>query len=209
MSTASKDTTQPIVSPALEHYNIPLSQLIAQNEGKRLVVGVAIIVPSRFIRDDSRAAQSTPSGPTEDSDQNKLLLVQRAATESSFASLYELPGGHADTRDGDQTILDAVVRETREETGLIVREIVSEFKGFEYVAGKSGRITKQVNFVVRVNLGDLAKQDAEGSGGAGVKVVLNPEEHQKAVWVSKEEDLEGLGLTGSMEDVVKDAIALL
>jgi 8-oxo-dGTP pyrophosphatase MutT (NUDIX family) len=190
----------PFISPSLAHYKIPLPDLIALNDGKRLVVGVAIIVPTHSIRDRDLIS-SEHSKETA----NKLLLVQRSATESSFASLYELPGGHADAADGDTTILDAVVRETKEETGLDVREIVGEFKGFEYAAGKSGRITKQVNFVVKVDLGD----EVEGGGSEGLRVTLNPEEHQRAVWVSGEEDLVDLGLTGSMKDVVKDALAFL
>ncbi|TFL03314.1 NUDIX hydrolase domain-like protein [Pterulicium gracile] len=191
MSTSSSSL---VIAPSVSQYNIPLADLLSQNGNKRLVVGVAVIVPAAIAHADSAGASTTHKT------QNKLLVVQRAVAEESFAGMYELPGGHADAIDGDQTLLDAVVRETREETGLEVVEIVGEFKGFEYVAGRSGETTRQFNFVVKVRL---------GGEGEGLAVRLNPEEHQKYAWVREEKDLEELSLTGSMEDVVKDALRYL
>ena len=109
------------IPPALEHRNIPLCDLRAQSEKKRLVVGVAIA--------------SRTSG--------KLLLLQRAADEEFLPNVYELPGGHAED-DTDATIFDTVVREAAEETGLMVTAVLREFEPFEY--GRS----VQLNFVVEV-----------------------------------------------------------
>jgi 8-oxo-dGTP pyrophosphatase MutT (NUDIX family) len=103
--------------------------------------------------------------------------------------MFEIPGGHAE--DADETILSTVARECVEETGLVVKQIVDEFEGFEYESGKG--LTVQLNFVVEVD-----GQDA-------VIVKLNPEEHQAFAWVEKE-DLEKFQLTDSMRKVVTDAL---
>jgi len=124
------------------------------------------------------------------SPRKKLLLLQRAAFEDTFPNMFEIPGGHAE--DADETILSTVVRETFEETGLVVKRIVDEFEGFEYESGKG--LTVQLNFVVEVD------------GEDALVVKMNPEEHQAFAWVEREEDLEKFQLTGGMCKVVTDAL---
>ncbi|KAF8347739.1 NUDIX hydrolase domain-like protein [Amanita rubescens] len=125
----------------------------------------------------------------------QILVVQRAAHEKVYPGFYELPGGNVE--DSDKTILDAAVREAAEETGLIVSNIVGEIQPFEYsiekiLAAEEGaiptaivRTTIQLNFVAQVT--------------------LNPEEHQKYAWVSKE-DLGEYKMTPAMTGVVTDAL---
>ena len=85
------------VHPSLSQFAIPISSLQSKYaEYARLVVGVAIVHPLT----------------------KKLLILQRASTETTLPNMYELPGGGAESCDG--TILDTVARETREETGLVV-----------------------------------------------------------------------------------------
>ncbi|KAJ7603990.1 NUDIX hydrolase domain-like protein [Mycena polygramma] len=107
-----------------EVWHRPLEAVCAEHEGRRVVVGVAIVSKS-----------------------NKLLLVQRAAVEDEFPNMYELPGGNRNPE--DNTISHIVVRETSEETGLAVKRIVHEFPGFEYDTSR-GR-AQQFNFFVELD----------------------------------------------------------
>ncbi|KAJ3512002.1 hypothetical protein NMY22_g15469 [Coprinellus aureogranulatus] len=167
----------PTIHNSATQFTIPLSELQSQHPSKRLVVGVAIVSP-----------QSKPK---------KILIVRRAASESEFAGLYELPGGGSEP-DQDKTLIDTVVRETLEETGLNVTEVLGCFDGFEYETSKGKSI--QFNFLVEV----------EARGDVDVK--LNPEEHDAYAWVGVDE-LEEVGkryaLSGPMEVVVKDSLKAL
>jgi len=162
------------ISEDLSSYTIPLSALShSYPDHTHLVVGVAITNPQT----------------------HKLLIVQRSAREDTFPLLYEIPGGHAEP-DVDNTILDTVVRETREETGLVVKKVSKQFEGFEYTNSK-GQNTLQLNFLVEV----------EETGAE--KVTLNPEEHQAFAWIDAKDDLDSFQLSGAMVKVVKDALSLL
>jgi 8-oxo-dGTP pyrophosphatase MutT (NUDIX family) len=162
-------------------YAIPLADLQSQHWSKRLVIGAAIVSPTK---------------------PHKILIARRAASESEFAGLYELPGGGSEA-DLDATLIDTVVRETAEETGLKVTGILGCFEGFEYETGKGKSV--QINFLVEVEGG------ATG-GDEGVVVTLNPEEHDAFAWVGADE-LDSVGttyaLSGAMEFVVKDALKAL
>lgn len=117
-------------SVAARHIPLSTSQAQPENTGKCLIVGVAVISPTS----------------------KKLPILQRAAHEDSYAGMYELPGGH--TEDADATILDTIVRELKEETGLAVRRIVAESdEGFEYETRKG--TVKQLNFLVEVEAEDM------------------------------------------------------
>ncbi|KAF6741812.1 NUDIX hydrolase domain-like protein [Ephemerocybe angulata] len=171
------------ISPFASAFAVPLEHMQALNPSKRLVVGVAIATSSSLL---------TPN-PTSS---KRLLIVRRAASESDFAGLYELPGGGSEPEDNN--LIDTVVRETIEETGLKVTEVLGTFEGFEYET-KGGK-SVQFNFLVRVN---------EGKGAA---VKLNPEEHDTYAWVGPEDAetmQEKWGLSGAMEVCVKDALEVL
>lgn len=162
-----------VIDPSVARYNVALAELYKSYPGKRLVVGVAIFSPTK-----------------------RLLLLKRAASEDMFPNMYEIPGGHAE--DDDETILSTVVRETHEETGLTVRQILGEFEGFEYEAGKGP--TVQLNFRVEVEGNDQDPSDR-------VPVVtMRPDEHQAFAWIKKGEDLGRYELTGAMHKVVLDAL---
>ncbi|KAK4183183.1 NUDIX hydrolase domain-like protein [Podospora australis] len=108
---------------------------------------------------------------------HKVLLIQRAATDG-FPRKWECPGGGVE--DSDLTIIDAVIREIQEETGIgITRQSILEPVGNtpdEWVEKRTGLLWRKVTFLVTV----------EGSGSLeGVK--LNPEEHQDFHWASEKE----------------------
>ncbi|KAG6916112.1 hypothetical protein DXG01_008387 [Tephrocybe rancida] len=163
------------ISKAVDVYDAPILELQLRYPNKRLVVGVAI-----FTQRHTALADSSP----------KLLLLQRSDTEDSFPSMYEIPGGGAEPQ--DRTLLDTVVRETKEETGLLVSKIVNTFPGFEYTTRHGDAV--QFNFIVEVE------------GGPTPRILLNPAEHQAFAWVDPSDDLARFQLTDEMLKVVADAL---
>ena len=112
--------------------------------------------------------------------------------------------------DSDKTILDAVVRETAEETGLIVKNIVGEFPPLEYSVEKILAVdegtapTPIVKSTIQLNF--VAKVEPNSATSTKVfEVKLNPEEHQNYAWVSKE-NLGRYNMTQGMIEVVKNAL---
>ncbi|OCF43026.1 hypothetical protein I317_03118 [Kwoniella heveanensis CBS 569] len=173
----------------------------------------------------SESASSSPDKSETDADPSpghKILLVQRAAHEDCYPYHWEIPGGGAELG-VDQTLLETVVREVKEETGLVVSAILGEFGGFEWpgTGDEEGSRYKQYNFVVEVELGQKRGQErtengATGYGKAGshrsdelvadvkpaaigeprpqIEVTLHDEEHQAYKWIGSADELEGLGL---------------
>ncbi|KAG6830741.1 hypothetical protein H0H87_007217 [Tephrocybe sp. NHM501043] len=159
------------ISKKVKTFDIPISDLQLQHPNKRLVVGVAIF---------SLQASSSP----------QLLLLQRSETEDSFPSMYEIPGGGSEPE--DRTLLDTVIREVKEETGLVVSKIVDTFEGFEYTTRSGDAV--QFNFVVEIE------------GETTPLVAMNSEEHQAYSWVDPGDDLATFKLTDDMLKVVQDAL---
>ena len=96
--------------------------------------------------------------------EGKFLIVQRASTESFMAGLDEIPSGTVDPGEG---LGETLVREVHEETGLTISEVTAYANSFDYKSG-SGKNTRQYNFIVEVEDGD---------------VTLNPAEHSKHWWL--------------------------
>ena len=117
----------------------------------------------------------------------RLLLIRRAATERAFPGLWEVPGGGAELTDA--TLLDTVVREVAEETGLRVTEIV-EFLEYLDFRGGTGRGWRKHNFIVEVEKGD---------------VVTDPAEHDEFGWFEEEEAEKLRATTESMRKSITDA----
>lgn len=102
---------------------------------------------------------------------HRILLIQRAASDS-WPGRWEIPGGSCE--DADDTILDGLVREVWEETGLIVKAIirlVNDF-GTQFLSRSGKRIIK-FEFEIEVEHTGL--------------VQLNKEEHEAFVWATEEE----------------------
>ena len=164
------------IAPHLSQYNVSaesyINSLDSSDDSKlgRIVIGAAI------------SASGTD-----------VLIVQRTPWEKAFPSQWELPGGHSDP---GETILDTVVREVKEETGLDVVSIADEFMSFEYISpekdGGSAK-TKQLNFIVRV---DESHRNS---------VRLAPDEHQDYAWCTLQ-DIAKFGMTREMHQVVMDAL---
>lgn len=111
-----------------------------------------------------------------------ILLVERVP-EDFLGGLFELPSGHVDS---GETLLDGLVREVREETGLRIREITKDAGSFDYKSG-SGKLARQFNFAVSVEPGE---------------VTLNPQEHASFVWCHSLTQLESLKMSAESRRIV-------
>jgi len=126
---------------------------------------------------------------------NKLLLVQRAATEA-FANLWEVPGGGAEI--GDPTILHSCARETFEETGLRLTKFVRQIGEGQEFEVRNGGVCLKLNFEIEVEeihghgVHDhgVHRDSKVKEGKHGVEVILDPDEHQAYKWVG-EDDIRG------------------
>lgn len=118
---------------------------------------------------------------------DKLLLLVRADDEF-MAGLVELPSG---TIDSGETLIEGLVREIKEETGLDVTNVKEFVDSFDYTS-RSGEKTRQFNFVVEV---------------ADSEVKLNPEEHSAYRMVDpKTENLEDLGISKDVQKSILQAL---
>ncbi|MGW6913247.1 NUDIX hydrolase [Kitasatospora sp. NPDC054939] len=77
----------------------------------------------------------------------RVLLVRRKP-DDYLGGMWEIPSGTVESAEGE-TILDALFRETAEETGLAVKEVTGYLGHFDY-ANSQGGTTRQFNFAVTV-----------------------------------------------------------
>jgi 8-oxo-dGTP pyrophosphatase MutT (NUDIX family) len=104
----------------------------------------------------------------------RVLLIQRSARDA-MPNLWEVPGGSVD--DDDKSILHAVARELWEEAGLTATKIGRLVGAPQIFAARPGKEFCKFTFLVEV----------EQSSSEGLKVKLDPMEHQKFVWATEEE----------------------
>lgn len=117
---------------------------------------------------------------------DKILVVVRSSTDEFLAGYAEIPGGGVED---NETILDALQRETKEETGLDITRVIDYVGSFDYVSG-SGKKTRQFNFLVET---------------ASEEVILGPDmEHSDLVWCRPDDNavLDGLTMSDEMRDVI-------
>lgn len=111
----------------------------------------------------------------------KVLMVRRVQSDH-LGGNYELPGGGVEE---GESIEEAVVRETLEETGLKVKRITGTFDGFDYTTPRKPK-ARQINVLVEVLPGD---------------VTLAPSEHDAFTWVY-EHECEVIPMSSNMRDCV-------
>jgi 8-oxo-dGTP diphosphatase len=119
---------------------------------------------------------------------DKILVVVRSRSDEFLAGYAEIPGGGVEEDQGE-TILEALERETKEETGLDITSVIDYVGSFDYVSG-SGKKTRQFNFLVET--------DSD-------KVILDPDmEHSDHVWCRPDdkETLDGFTMSNEMRDVI-------
>jgi 8-oxo-dGTP diphosphatase len=71
----------------------------------------------------------------------RVLVAQRAKNDF-MGGLWELPSG---TVDPGETLLGALTREIKEETGLMITSVMPGVKTFDYISG-SGKRTRQFSW---------------------------------------------------------------
>ncbi|CAG8901275.1 unnamed protein product [Penicillium egyptiacum] len=160
------------VAPHLEYFTIPLTDFAAARpEFEGFGVGAYIF----------SHADPTP----------RILLLQRALTDS-MPGCWEGPGGACEL-DTDKTLLDSLVRETLEESGLHVSHIIDlvAVDCWEHHHRGGGKIRlAKYSFVIEVQeaLGwSAGKQQLVPT--LQIPVQLDPLEHQKFDWAIKEDVL--------------------
>lgn len=123
-----------------------------------------------------------------------LLLIRRAIGEAAFPGYWEVPGGGVEAPPTDATLLDAVVREVWEETGLKVTRLLRCFGCVEF-QGRSGRWWRKWNFEVEAEEGE---------------VKLEEREHDGVLWVRGWEDVvrEECLVSSGMESAVREALGI-
>ena len=114
--------------------------------------------------------------------QNKILLVQRAATDS-MPNKWEIPGGAADEE--DPSLLHACARELWEEAGLVATRFKHTVK-----ENPSGGDTQGV-FTNRTGTRFFCRFSFEVEVEDWNCVKLDPEEHQDFLWVTEAEAMAG------------------
>jgi 8-oxo-dGTP diphosphatase len=78
--------------------------------------------------------------------QNGRVLLLKRPSDDFMGGIYELPSGKVEPGEG---LAEALVRETQEETGLVVSGITAYIGSFDYTSG-SGKKSRQFNFAVTV-----------------------------------------------------------
>ena len=120
----------------------------------------------------------------------RILLLKRKEDEMFLPGVWEVPGGGVDQ---DETIEQAVVRETKEEAGLTVT-LEKLFSYFEYTDG-FGQKTVNLNFICRMK---DASQSADTSFG----------EMERADWVLPKNFADKCFTSEIMLEACKDALRL-
>lgn len=117
--------------------------------------------------------------------EHKVLLVRRIPNDF-MGGLVELPSGGVDR---SESILEALIRELKEETNLSILSIDQYVGSFDYVSG-SGKKARQLNFAV----------------SATGKIVLNPEEHDLHFWLHpKDKEFSNLNISASTKRIIETA----
>lgn len=115
---------------------------------------------------------------------NEFLLLERVPSDF-MGGLVELPSGTVDT---GEELLQALLRETQEETGLTITYVLAYISSFDYTS-RSGKKTRQFNFLVEVAHGE---------------VKLNPAEHQAHYFVAPtDEAFTTLNISDAVKKVLK------
>jgi len=117
----------------------------------------------------------------------KILLLERTPDEFK-GGLVELPSGGVDQ---GESIIDGLVREVKEETGLNVSEINRYLGNFDYQSS-SGKKTRQFNFAISAQ---------------SEKVKINPSEHSQFYLVNPTSDeLQGLNISEKSREVIRKSV---
>ena len=80
--------------------------------------------------------------------EDRVLFLKRPNNDF-MGGIYELPSGKVENQEG---LIDALIREVKEETNLNVSAIIEFIGSFDYIS-KSGKHTRQFNYLIEVEDG--------------------------------------------------------
>ena len=116
----------------------------------------------------------------------KILLLERTSDEFK-GGLVELPSGGVNY---GESVIEGLVREVKEETGLDVSEINRYLGSFDYQSF-SGKKARQVNFAISIQYGE---------------VKINPAEHSQFYLVNPTDDkLQALNVSKKTIEIIRKA----
>ena len=95
----------------------------------------------------------------------RSVLLLKRREDDSMGGIVELPSGGVDAGEG---VMEALRRETAEETGLKIVSVDTFLGTFDYLSS-SGKKCRQLNFLVSVS---------------GREIKLNPDEHTDYYWLN-------------------------
>lgn len=96
------------------------------------------------------------------------VLVLRRRPEEFMGGMFELPSGKVEP---GETLIGALKREVKEETGLEIKTVQAYLGSFDYQSG-SGKPTRQFNYSAKIFPG---------------KLKLSPMEHDAYRWIGPRE----------------------
>lgn len=118
--------------------------------------------------------------------QNNEVLLLKRVSDDFMGDLIELPSG---TVDENETLLNALAREVKEETGLDIKEINEYIGSFDYLSS-SKKATRQLNFLVTVNKDNNIK--------------LHEKEHSQYYWINIDSDkIDTFNISTQTRNIIK------
>lgn len=162
--------------PSLAPFTASLKDFQKSYDSKsRLVIGAFIFSYGRPVAWPSEANADAKSETPKP--EPRLLLLHRASADA-YGDLWDFPGGSVE--ESDETIVDAVKREVKEETGLQVTEIVECVGMHTWIDARPGRDIKWAKFSFTVKV-------AEAKDEKDPEIMLAEAEHQSFMWATEED----------------------
>lgn len=101
-------------------------------------------------------------------EKGEIFLAKRKA-DDFMGGIYEIPGGNAKK---GENVLDALIREIKEETNLDITKVVSYIDQFDYLSG-SCKKCRQFNFKVEVKGGPILLTEHDSYKWMSLKNIEN------------------------------------
>jgi 8-oxo-dGTP diphosphatase len=139
-----------------------------------------------YLLNDSRSEgiQRFVVGAVIKNNENHVLILKRASNDF-MGGIDELPSGKVEA---NETLIQALQREIKEETNLDIETIVKYLGSFDYKS-KSGNATRQFNFLIHAR---------------DVNQLKISDEHEKAQWV-KPSAMEAYNITEPVKVIINKA----
>lgn len=104
-------------------------------------------------------------------EKGEVLLVKRKK-DDFMGSIYEVPSGNLEQ---EESVYDALIRETKEETNLKIKKVKSYINQFDYLSS-SGNKCRQFNFEVEVEDGTIVLTEHESYKWIALQGINNEKE---------------------------------